>query len=47
VAAILSFGQIFGAELSDNNLFRSSVLKAYLAIASGGARAATAALVAT
>jgi fructuronate reductase len=47
VAAILNFAQVFGPELSDNSLFRSSVLKAYVAIASHGAQEAIAALVAT
>jgi fructuronate reductase len=46
VAAILSFDQVFGAKLSDNGLFRSLVLQAYVAIVSRGAQAATAALVA-
>ncbi|HZR72557.1 mannitol dehydrogenase family protein [Bradyrhizobium sp.] len=43
VAAITGFAQVFG-ELSDNNLFRSAVLMAYVFIAGRGVQAATSAL---
>jgi fructuronate reductase len=44
VAAILRCEQVFGAGLSDNSLFRSAVLMAYVFIAGRGVQAATSAL---
>ena len=44
VTAITGFDQVFGPGLSDNNLFRSAVLLAYVFIARRGILAATLAL---
>ena len=44
VAAVMTFEQIFGAELSSSRVFRRAVLEAYVSITARGVRAATSAL---